>query len=393
MRPPARTQVLLLVNRLTLGGPLIHACMLARELGDEFDIVLAGGPPMKSETLPVELFREYGIKPMLLKHLRRNLNPIQDILALVQVYLVIRKFRPQIVHTHSSKPGFAGRIAAWLFGTPSTVHTFHGHVFYGYFNPLTTAVFKHVERKLSGITDRIIAISPSQKEDLCEVYRIASPEKVSMIPIGINPPVITDKPLARRHYGIAPTTLLLGFVGRLETIKNPLMFIHAFARFREKASCPVAAIIIGDGSLKPAMLHLLQKYNIAAYHEIPQGFSDGVAFLSWIYPTSPYFSLLDIYALTSLNEGTPLSIMEAMAHGLPIVATRAGGVGDLIHDESDGVLTPVNDIDAFASALLRLSKDKGLRLKLSANAAHSFKTSFHPQIMINLIRDLYKDMQ
>ena len=281
MHQAQKIRVLMVVNRLALGGPLIHACMLTQELSSHCEIILAGGPPLKSENLPLELFREYGIKPMLLKHLRRSINPVQDILALVQLYLVIRKYKPQIVHSHSSKPGFAARLAARLSGTQIIIHTFHGNVFSGYFNCLLSRLFIYTERALARISTKIICISPSQKIEICETYAIAPSEKVETIPLGIKQNAITDPTQLRQHTRTSSQSIIIGFVGRLEPIKNPLMFAHAFADARKHSSRPVAAVIIGDGSLRSAMENVFESYQIPVYNHLPQALSEGVAFLSW----------------------------------------------------------------------------------------------------------------
>jgi glycosyltransferase involved in cell wall biosynthesis len=385
-----KIKVLLLVNRLALGGPLIHACMLGRELGDTCEIILAGGPPLASENLPLELFREHGLQPMLLKHLRRGIHPVQDILAIVQLYLFIRKFKPDILHSHASKAGFAGRIAARMHGHISIVHTFHGNVFSGYFNALSSRIFIHIERLLSRISDVILSISPSQHRELCDIYRIAPAPKVKMIPLGIRPVQSPDKVLWRKKCGINPDTLVIGFVGRIEDIKNPLLFADAFASFSKQWSKPTVAIVIGDGSLTPRMIQRFQQHHIKVFHEIPEDFTKGVAFLSWKYPSGQFFQMMDIFALTSRNEGTPLSIMEAMSHGLAVVSARVGGVEDLIDHGINGLLVNSSNPEDFTTSFLQLAEDKKLRSYLAKNAHNTAITRFSSERMCEEIFHLYQ---
>jgi glycosyltransferase involved in cell wall biosynthesis len=259
----------------------------------------------------------------------------------------MRQHRPDIVHTHTAKAGFVGRLAAWLASVPVRVHTFHGHTFHGYFSPAKTRLFIILERFCARLSTRVITISPKLRDDLIHTYRIAPPEKVVVVPLGLD-----LQPLAALHkdganfrlqYGLPPDKKIVGIVGRLVPIKNHHLFLQVAERL-VKQRHDVHFIIIGDGECRAELEQQVSE----------SGINDHVSFLGWIEEVGMVLSGLDVLALTSNNEGTPVSIIEAMAAGVPVVATAVGGVADVLENGALGYITPPDDAELFAAALSQI---------------------------------------
>ena len=243
---------------------------------------------------------------------------------------IFEQVKPDILHTHTAKAGTSARIAVSAYNLfcakhVRVVHTFHGHIFKGYFSHAKSLMFVWIERLFAMVTDVIIAISETQKRELAYKYRIAPHDKIKIIELGFELlPFLSCNLLKgqfRRKFGIDDDTLLIGIIGRLAPIKNHMMFLNAAKLFIEdNPDIRVKFLVVGDGELR----HDLEAY---CYK---QGLSDHVLFCGWIRDVPSVYSDLDILALTSINEGTPVSIIEAMASSVPVIATDAGGVLDLL---------------------------------------------------------------
>jgi len=276
------------------------------------------------------LFKDCSNRIFVLPTLHRDIDLITDFKTIISLYRLMREIRPHIVDSHTAKAGFATRIAAFFLrifsrNGPLTVHTFHGNVFKGYFKPSKTLAYIWIERALARITDIVIAISPAQKEELVHTYKIASDEKVKVVPLGLE----LDRFLTcgklngkfRHRFSIDKDCFLIGIVGRLVPIKNHVMFLKAAKIFvSEHPDINVRFAVVGDGELREELESLTRK----------MGLREKVRFCGWIKDVQNVYADLDVLVLTSINEGTPVSIIEAMASKVPVISTCVGGVRDLI---------------------------------------------------------------
>jgi glycosyltransferase involved in cell wall biosynthesis len=258
---------------------------------------------------------------------------------------ILRRQRPHVVETHTAKAGFVGRLAARLAGVPVVLHVFHGHVFSGYFGPLQTRLYLALERLMARLSDRIVTISASQQHDIAEVYRIAPLSKVAVIPLGFDLAAFANVDASegerfRARLGVPAGAPLVGFVGRLTAIKNPALLVEATGRVLERAP-DAHVVLVGDGELRRDL-----EAQIASL-----GLGPRVRLAGWQREMPGVYAALDLLALTSLNEGTPVTAIEALAAGVPVVATAVGGMVDVIRDGQTGTLVAPGDAQALAAAI------------------------------------------
>lgn len=312
------------IARLNVGGAATEAILMTHALQMRgYRAVLLIGEVSPQEASMESLAYELGLRPIKICTLSREISPASDLKSLWRLIRTFRRERPMVVHTHTAKAGTLGRLAAMVARVPVRVHTFHGHVFDGYFSPRVTRIILAIERFLGRHTDCIVAVSQSQQKDLVETYRIASPDKVVTIPIGLNldPFLQVDgqEGSLRAAVGCGPRAILVGWVGRLTAIKAPDLFLESAARIH--AAFPLARfVMVGDGELRQSCE--------AQIHEA--SLQDNVVLTGWQRNLGPVYADLDLLLLTSINEGTPLALLEAMASARPFIATDVGGVRDLM---------------------------------------------------------------
>lgn len=346
MTPDRPLRILRIIARLNVGGPAIHVTLLTARCGPpDFESTLVCGTVGAHEGDMAYLAAEHGVTPLILPELGRELSPIRDIVTLIKLWRLMRRLRPDIVHTHTAKAGFVGRVAAWLARVPVRVHTYHGHVFHGYFSPLKTRLFLALERLTARITHRLIVISPAQGDELVRTYRIAPVEKFVVVPLGLalEPFAATPRHQGafRAAHGVPPAAPLIGSVGRLVPIKNHALLLRAALQIRQ--SVPDARfVIVGDGELRAQI-----EAQIDAL-----GLRDAVIFTGFLRDLRPVYSDLDALVLSSDNEGTPVSILEALAAGVPVIATAVGGVPDVLQQGQRGRLVPPGDASALAAGVI-----------------------------------------
>ena len=369
-----KIKILRVISRLNVGGPAIHVHQLTQGLNPEkFDSKLVAGKVSPQEGDMSYIIDPLGKKPVYVPELQREISPVADFKALVKIFKILQKDKPDIVDTHTAKAGFIARFATLIYNSfyrhnIHTVHTFHGHIFEGYFNRTNTLFYVNVERLWAKATDVIIAISDSQKRDLVEKYRIADADKIRKVELGFDlTPFINCKALKgqlRHELNISDDTLLIGIIGRLAAIKNHPMFFNAARIFLERtrkaqnSKVKVKFLVVGDGAMKRQLESDCRK----------QGLSDHVCFCGWLKNMAKVYADLDILALTSINEGTPFSIIEAMASRVPVIATDAGGVVDLLGHYNGlssssgfkvckrGILCAKDDPSGFADGLKYLTE-------------------------------------
>ena len=315
--------------------------------------------------------------------LGRRLHLFGDLVALWKLWRVCRRFRPDIVHTHTAKAGTLGRLAAWFAGVPVRVHTFHGHVFSGYFGRLESVLFVTVERLLARITARIVAISPRQAQELCRYLRLDS-DRVTVVPLGLNLAqfVVADPEAARRRFRErigAGDQVVVTMVGRLTAIKNHAFAIRAFAQVAARA--PLLLALVGGGEEEPALRALVRDL----------GLDDRVRFAGWWEDLAAVYYGSDVVALSSTNEGTPVCLIEALACGRPVLATDVGGVADVLEEGELGLIVPPENVSTFADALVRFA-DPVERAKFSGRGRERVLSRYDSRRLVADIEALYDEL-
>ncbi len=381
----AKIRVLRVISRLNTGGPARHVSILGSRLDPgAFESLLAAGVVMEYEGDMSYLPKELGADTVTVPTLRREVSLRDDIRSFLKLRKILRDFRPDVVHTHASKGGALGRLAAWLAGVPVVVHTFHGHVFRGYFGDRKTGMLIRLERFLAKRSDAIVALCESQRKEIAETYRIAPEEKVRVIPLGLDLDSFREKERhsggLREAIGAGPDAPLVVTVGRLVRIKDHRTFLRAAKRIL--AEMPDARFaVVGDGE---------ERSDLEGFCET-LGISGAVTFTGWVKEMSGVYPDADVFALSSVNEGTPVSVIEAMASGCCVVATRAGGTIDVIRDGEDGLTVPVGDDGALANSILKVLRDRALRDKLGAAARESSKR-YDAARLVKDIEGLYREL-
>ena len=380
------SRVVRIQSRICVGGPALHSIILTRGLsyaaGSRYDTTLFGGRLEDGESSMAAFAAQRGVEINVVPSMGRAVRPGQDARAVADVARRIRAVRPSVVHTHTAKAGAIGRTAAMLNRVPIIVHTFHGHIFDGYFSPRKTKLFVQVERSLARVTDVILSLSNQQREDLIEKYRIAPAEKVRVLPLGLELDRFRaidrrDRGSLRRSLGLDQTTPLILAVGRIVPIKRFDLLIEAFKRLLPH--CPSAHLAIaGDGA--PA--------DKAGLEALAASVADRVHFLGWRRDQDVLYTDADVLALTSDNEGTPVTVIEAITSGVPVVATRVGGVEDIVSDEM-GTLVRPGAVEEIAAALKKsLDRPTSLREALRDRIA----TRFSHRRLVRDMTELYDEL-
>ena len=336
-----KIKVLRIITRLNVGGPSIHTLLLTRYLDPErFENILVAGEVGVDEGDMGYLARELMVKPIYVRGLGREMSLLNDTRALFRLISIILRERPDIIHTHLPKAGVLGRIAGGIVkfvlifrGKRIKIfHTFHGHFFYGYFGGMAVRFFKAIEKTLALICEKLIVISPTQREDIVDKHHLVPGKKVRVIPLGFDLSKITgvsgDGHRFREEIGVGGDEKLIGIVGRFNAIKNHRLFIEGAARYLgDERHYPVNSgahrvkfVLVGDGELKEELFDYARRL----------GIGEDIIFAGWKKDMGEVYAALDVLALTSANEGTPVAIIEAMAARVPVVATAVGGVLDLL---------------------------------------------------------------
>jgi glycosyltransferase involved in cell wall biosynthesis len=341
-----RIVVLRVIDRLNVGGPAIHAALTSRGLDPRrFRTVLVHGH-VEAEEADMGYLLDERVERVVIPSLGRELRPLADLVTLWRLYRVIRRERPDVVHTHKAKAGALGRVAALLAGVPLRVHTFHGHVFRGYFGPAKTRFFVGVERGLARLTTRLVALSDGLVDELADRYRIAAASRFTVIPLGFDlaPFAAAEQHRGelRRRLGVAREVKLVGIVGRMVPVKDHRTFVAAAATLAA-ARPDVEFVFVGGGELEADV-----RAELAA-----RGLTARAHLLGWCRDLERIYPDLDVVALSSVNEGTPVTLVEAMASGVPVAATAVGGVPDVLRGGARGELAPPGDARALAAAIAR----------------------------------------
>lgn len=389
-----KPRLLIILNRFVIGGPAVDTIPLAWHLKKDFEIIILYGEKETDEVEPEFLLKKYpGLQLKKIKSLRRTFNPFLDINAFLHVLVILSKFKPHIVHTHGAKSGFTGRLAAWISRTPVIIHTYHGHFFHSYFSKKVSALVALAERIIGKITTRSIALSEVQKNELVSEFKILPASKVAVIELGFdfneNIDFDAKRVAFRSKYNLQSTDIAIAIVGRIVPVKNHSFFVRAISEMLTfNKENPPAFFIIGDGELRKQIEKELNDANIPFSDNAING-ETRVVFTSWLTDIYEVMNGLDIVALTSLNEGTPLSIIEAQFFKKPVVCTNVGGVADCMQDTITGFLSEKNDIITFTEKLQFLIDNKDLRVEMGKAGNQFVSEKFSKQKEIELTKNLY----
>jgi glycosyltransferase involved in cell wall biosynthesis len=390
-------KVLRIINRLNLGGPTFNAAYLSKHLAPEFETMLVAGIKEDTEESSEFIVRDMGLDPVYIPDMHREINFSRDRESYRKICRIIKDFKPDIVHTHAAKAGTLGRLAAHHQKVPVILHTFHGHVFHSYFNPVKTAVFKQIERYLSGISTRIIAISDIQKEELVHQHRIAKAEKTEVIPLGFDLARFSFDQAGKRNqfrnqYHVSDDTIAIGIIGRLVPIKNHALFIKSLGRLKQMTNVPFRAFIIGDGEDRESLRQLAIDAGLTVSSKDQSQNQSDLVFTSWIIDIDQALAGLDIVAMTSLNEGTPVSLIEAQAAGRPIVSTDVGGIGNVVIPGKSALLSPSDDLESFTRNLARMVNEPDLRTAMAGAGTDHVLKNFSYTRLVEDMRQLYRKL-
>lgn len=385
-------KILRIINRFNLGGPTYNAAYLTKYLEDDYETLLIGGKHEKNEKSSMYILDNLGLKPIIIEEMQRSIHPILDRIALKKIKDIIIEFKPDIVHTHAAKAGALGRKAAYDLGVKQIYHTFHGHVFHSYFGKIKTNIYKKIERDFAKKSTKIIAISEIQKQELSEIHKICSKEKIEVIPLGFDLKKFYENQTEKRKdfrkkWKIKDGEIAIGIIGRLVPIKNHVFFIDVIEKVIRKSNTSIRIFIVGDGEEKENIIDKVSAHNL------DYSIDDKIAtiqFTSWIKKIDEVNAGMDIICLCSLNEGTPVSLIEAQASGKPIVTTRTGGIENIVVENKTALISDNNDLNKFTENLMSLIKEKDKRTLFSELAIKKSK-DFDYSILIKNIKRLYEN--
>src|SRR5215217_6857670 len=414
MSDARQTKVIRIIARLNVGGPAKHVVWLTSGLLEAgFNTVLVAGKVPEGEEDMSYFAAEASVTPRYIQEMSREIS-LNDAVTLWKLFRLFLRERPDIVHTHTAKAGTVGRTAGLLYRwlTPGTlvgkprqckfVHTYHGHVFHSYYGPGRTRVFLAIERLLAKlVTDRLIVISQQQSIEIGEKFRVGRSGQIKVIPLGLDLGLFAEHASRRwkfRHELCIPDdAILVGIVGRLTEIKNHQMFLNVAARLKAidpacRRQGAIRFIVIGDGLLRENLER--QKQSL--------GLDKDVIFVGGRKDPQFFYPALDVVVLTSHNEGTPLTLIEAMENERPVVATSVGGVVDLLGDVIEegpyqvcrrGISVPADDEEAFVAALSRIIHDRSLQQELGARGLEFVEVNYSKERLFEDIKGLYGELR
>lgn len=384
-----KIKILRIINRFNIGGPTYNATFLTAYLGDKYETKLIGGLPEEGESDSLYIPKKYGVEPVLIPELKREPSVKNDREAYKKIKEIIKEYKPDIVHTHASKAGALGRKAAAKCGVPVIVHTFHGHVFHSYFGKLKTEVFKQIEKNLAKKSTGIIAISDIQKKELTEEHKICKKKKVKVINLGFDLAPFQEKrtsmrSIVRSELELKNDDVAIGIIGRLAPIKNHSFFLKSIEEVLTDTTKSVKVFIVGDGDERQKIEEKVDQLNAK--------FENRIKMTSWIKDVGRFNSAMDIICLSSDNEGTPVSLIEAQAANIPIVTTDVGGVRDVVLDNKTGFIVSVGDQKRYTDCILNLVENEKKRTEMSQNGWKFVQDKFSYQTLVENMDDYYTEL-
>ena len=371
-------KVMRIIARMNVGGPAVQVSGLMRGLDSlSFEHRLYAGfcgddesDYLETVALDVQAFR--------IKGLGRRINFAGDLLAFISLVKEIRRFKPHIIHTHTAKAGFLGRTASLVsFHRSIRVHTFHGHLLNGYFGPVKRMLVVIAEKFLALFSDYLLAVGNKVRQDLLD-SGIGSIEKFGLMPPGLEISNLPDKQTGQITLGVDSDRLKCVFIGRVTKIKRPDRFLDVVAEVK-KRNLDLDFFLVGAGELSAYCQERVRREKLS------------VKLLGWQTDIERVLSSADIVLLTSDNEGTPLSLIQAGMAGLPVVATRVGSVPEVVLDGVTGIITNL-DVQEIANALEKLAKGAELRARMGASAQEFTLANFGVKRLVNDHEVLYKKL-
>lgn len=380
---------------MVIGGPAAAISETIAQLDNEFAFYLVTGDPLPDEmdasvllaNLPrLEVIRLHGMK--------RAPGLLRDVRAYFRLKKIFKRIRPDVVHTHGAKPGLLGRLAAKATKVPVVLHTYHGHIFHSYFNRFVSSLVVRAERWLAKKTTAIIAISEHGKQELAHTYHIAPEKKIITIPLLLNLNQFADangkqRSAFRQQYQVQQQEIAIGIVGRLTPVKNMQLFVRVVQLLLQENKTQYRFFIIGDGAEKPQLQQQFRTMGITQTDYTQNPVTATVTFTSWLLNTADVMNGLDVVCLTSLNEGTPVSLIEAQAASTPVVSTGVGSIPEIITDGEGGFLTRVNHAEDFASRVQQLALSRELREQMGKAGFQKIHQLYHPERARELTRQVY----
>ena len=386
MTEPIR--ILRVIGRLNVGGPALHVAYLSAGLAERgYETTLVAGNVARGEDSMAFVAENLGVPVLRLDEMRRDISPVRDARAVAYLARLIRETRPHILHTHMAKAGGVGRLAALAAREsrpPVVVHTFHGHVLRHYFDPVRSGAFRLLERWLARTTTALVAVSPQVRDELVEL-RVAPAEKFVVVRLGIE---LAERVGAddgrveqRRLLGIPPERFVVGWIGRMTAVKRTEDVLRTFRGLRE-SGVDACLCLVGDGPDRPALERRAKELGIMR----------DTLFLGFQHDVAPFYGAFDALLLPSVSEGTPVSAIEALAAGKPVVATRVGGVPDVVRDGEDGLLAEAGAIDDLSERLTRLARDPALRERMGAAGRERVVNRYGVGRLVDETDSLYRSL-
>ena len=391
---PGNIRVIHIITRLDMGGSAQEALLTVLTLDPKFHkLILIKGSTSESAMTSAELQKvnqqlaaacDRGVEIINLPSLVRRISPWNDFKTLILLWSLIRRHKPHIVHTHTSKAGALGRLAAWLARVPAIIHKPHGHVFYGHFGPRVSRLFLLVERLLSRITDHVVALTPMEVRDHLSL-KVLTADKISIIHSGVKlnsyHTSAKKRQQRRKELGISPDSLVVGYVGWLIPIKGVIYLVKAMAEVAQRYPKSLL-LLVGQGDERGE-----EETNLRESVE-SLGLEARVRFLGWRSDVNEVMSCFDVFVLPSLNEGMGRVLVEAMSAGLPIVASRVGGIPDLVKHGKNGLLVPPANAGALEQAISDLLSDKPRRKQMGKTGKRMCRP-YSVEAMVEKIGNLY----
>ncbi len=384
-------KILIITNRLVVGGPSVHLLQLIGNLCQKHQFLLVYGVADKSEASMEKEFINLGIDLIKVDSLKRSINVLNDISFAKELRAIIENFEPDIVHTHTYKPGLAGRYMANKLKVKKIIHTYHGLIFKTYFNPVFSRILVLLDRYLTSKTDVLIALSPRQKLELIDVYKIAPASKVQVIPLASS---FTKEDFGhakavhfKEYWNIEPETLVLAQVGRLVEVKELTFMIDMFNSIKSKIRNKSVLLIVGDGNLKESLIEQAYSLHFSVAVDIPKEGAD-IIFTSWCKDLTGMYSAMDLLVLTSKSEGTPLTIIEAQQASTAVLAPHIGGIKDMVQKEETAML--FSSAAEFEDKLLFLINNKSILFDMGLKAGTFASARFDLPTMIGMYDKMYK---
>jgi len=392
-----KIKILRIINRFNLGGPTYNVAYLSKYLPDDFETLLIGGAKDDTEESSDFIVNNLGLKPVIIEEMKREIDFKNDRIAYKKIKQIIKEYNPDIVHTHAAKAGAIGRLAAKACGVPVIIHTFHGHVFHSYFGKLKTTFYKTIERYLAKKSTAIIAISEKQKDELVNNHKICKADKVKVIPLGFDLSKFQEKQDEKRKffrdkYNLADYEIAITIIGRLVPVKNHNLFLNSIKNVSGKTEKKIRAFIVGDGESRNDVELKARELNIDFIDGTKSSEKKLLTFTSWIKDVDVALAGSDIITLTSFNEGTPVSLIEAQAANKPIVTTNVGGIENVIIPNETGFLCENNNLEQFSEALFKLVEDDNLRKTFSEKGWQHVKEKYHYTRLVKDMENLYRDL-